>query len=61
MRCTLIVIKREGFSQITDLANYLNSNLRIVHCSVVEPWVYDRFLQKLDNDELKAIMADFAR
>lgn len=64
MVCAFIVMKCEGFSQITDLADYLNNNRLIAHyCGfdIIKPlpsyWTYDRFLKKLDNGELKEIMA----
>jgi hypothetical protein len=64
MVCAFIVMKCEGFSQITDLMDYLDSNRLIAHyCgfNIMEPlpsyWTYDRFLKKLDNVELKEIMA----
>lgn len=57
-------MKCEGFSQITDLADYLDNNRIIAHyCGfdIMKPlpsyWTYDRFLKKLDNGELKEIMA----
>lgn len=57
-------MKCEGFSQITDLADYLDNNRLIAHyCGfdITKPlpsyWTYDRFLKKLDNGELKKIMA----
>ena len=65
MVCAFIVMKCEGFSQITDLANYLDNNRLIAHyCGfdIMKPlpsyWTYDRFLKKLDNGELKEIMAE---
>ncbi len=64
MVCALIVMKCEGFSQITDLADYLDNNRLIAHyCGfdITRPlpsyWTYGRFLKKLDNGELKEIMA----
>ena len=64
MVCAFIVMKCEGFSQITDLVDYLDNNRLIAHyCgfNIMEPlpsyWTYDRFLKKLDNVELKEIMA----
>ena len=64
MVCAFIVMKCEGFSQITDLADYLDNNRLIAHyCgfNIMKPlpsyWTYDRFLKKLDNGELKKIMA----
>lgn len=64
MVCAFIVMKCEGFSQITDLADYLDNNRLIAHyCgfNIMKPlpsyWTYDRFLKKLDNGELKEIMA----
>ena len=57
-------MKCEGFSQITDLVDYLNNNLLIAYyCGfdIMKPlpsyWTYDRFLKKLDNGVLKGIMA----
>lgn len=57
-------MKCEGFSRITDLADYLDNNRLIAHyCgfNIMKPmpsyWTYDRFLKKLDNGELKKIMA----
>ena len=68
MVCAFIVMKCEGFSQITDLMDYLDNNRLIAHyCgfNIMEPlpsyWTYDRFLRHLDNDELKAIMAGLVR
>ena len=64
MVCAFIVMKCEGFSQITDLADYLDNNRLIAHyCgfNIMKPlpsyWTYDRFLKKLDNGKLKSIMA----
>lgn len=61
-------MKCEGFSQITDLADYLDNNRIIAHyCGfdIMKPlpsyWTYDRFLKKLDNGELKEIMAQQVR
>ena len=57
-------MKCEGFSQITDLADYLDNNRIIAHyCgfNIMKPlpsyWTYDRFLKKMDNAALKEIMA----
>lgn len=62
--CAFIVMKCEGFSQISDLADYLENNRLIAHyCGfdIMKPlpsyWTYDRFLRQLDNDELKKLMA----
>ena len=64
MVCAFIVMKCEGFSQITDLVDYLDNNRLIAHyCGfdITKPlpsyWTYDRFLKKLDNWKLKEIMA----
>ena len=64
MVCAFIVMKCEGFSQITDLADYLDNNRIIAHyCGfdIMKPlpsyWTYDRFLKKMDNAALKEIMA----
>ena len=60
MVCAFIVMKCEGFSQITDLMDYLDNNRLIAHyCgfNIMEPlpsyWTYDRFLRQLDNGALK--------
>ena len=57
-------MKCEGFSQITDLMDYLDNNRLIAHyCgfNIMRPlpsyWMYDRFLKKMDNVALKEIMA----
>lgn len=53
MVCAFIVMKCEGFAQITDLVDYLDNNLLIAHyCgfNIMKPlpsyWTYDRFLKK---------------
>ena len=53
MVCAFIVMKCEGFAQITDLADYLDNNRLIAHyCgfNIMKPlpsyWTYDRFLKK---------------
>ena len=53
MVCAFIVMKCEGFTQITDLMDYLDNNRLIAHyCgfNIMEPlpsyWTYDRFLKK---------------
>ena len=68
MVCAFIVMKCEGFSQITDLVDYLDNNRLIAHyCgfNIMEPlpsyWTYDRFLRQLNNGALKSIMADLVR
>ena len=65
MVCAFIVMKCEGFSQITDLMDYLDNNRLIAHyCgfNIMEPlpsyWTYDRCLRQLDNTGLKSVMAD---
>ena len=57
-------MKCEGFSQITDLTDYLDNNRLIAHyCgfdimkSLPSYWTYDRFLKQLKNGESKSIMA----
>ena len=62
--CAFIVMKCEGFAQITDLMDYLDNNRLIAHyCgfNIMKPlpsyWTYDRFLKKMDNAALKEIMA----
>ena len=64
MVCAFIVMKCEGFSGITDLADYLDNNRLIAHyCGFEEYetfaiyWTYDRFLKKLNNGALKEIMS----
>lgn len=61
--CSFIVMKCEGFSQITDLLDFLQNNLIIAHyCGfdIMKPlpsyWTFDRFLRNLDNQILKEIM-----
>ena len=68
MVCAFIVMKFEGFSQITDLADYLDNNRLIAHyCgfnimkSLPSYWTYDRFLKRLDNSDLKEIMAQHVK
>ena len=64
MLCAFIVMKCEGFTQITDLADYLNNNRLIAYyCgfNIMEPlpsyWTYDRFLKNLDHTVLEEVMA----
>ena len=64
MVCAFIVMKCEGFSQITDLVDYLDNNRLIAHyCgfNIMEPlpsyWTYDRFLRQLY--ELGVVDASF--
>lgn len=61
--CAFIVMKCEGFSQITDLLDYLSNNLLIAHyCGfdITRPlpsyWTLGRFLRTLNNDVLKQTM-----
>ena len=68
MVCAFIVTKCEGFSQITDLMDYLDNNRLIAHyCgfNIMEPlpsyWAYDRCLRQLDNPRLKSVMVDLVR
>lgn len=63
MIAAFIVMKCEGFSQITDLADYLDNNRLIAHyCGfditreLPSYWTYDRFIRNIDNDLLKQIM-----
>lgn len=58
-----MVMKCEGFSQITDLVDYLNNNLIIAHfCgfNIFKPlpsyWTFERFIKNLDNNILKSLM-----
>ena len=68
MVCTFIAMKCEGFTQITDLMDYLDNNRIIAHyCgfNIMEPlpsyWTYDRCLRQLNNGALKSIMANLVR
>ena len=68
MVCAFIVMKCEGFSQITDLADYLENNLIIAHfCgfnimkSLPSYWTYDRFLRRIENGDLKEVMAGLVK
>jgi hypothetical protein len=61
--CAFIVMKCEGFSQITDLLDYLNNNLIIAYyCGfdITKPlpsyWVFERFIKNFDNNDLKQLM-----
>jgi hypothetical protein len=61
--CAFVVMKLERFSQITDLVDFLNSNLLIAYyCGfdITKPlpsyWTFDRFIRNLDNQILKDIM-----
>jgi IS5 family transposase len=63
MLCAFIVMKCEGFSQITDLVDYLENNRLIAHyCGfditreLPSYWTFVRFLKKLDNGLLKQVM-----
>lgn len=53
-------MKCGGFSQISDLADYLENDRLIAHycgLDIMKPlpsyWTYDRFLRNLNNDPLK--------
>jgi transposase len=61
--CAFIVMKCEGFSQITDLVDYLTNNLLIAYyCgfditqSLPEYSTFSRFIRNLDNQILKDVM-----
>ncbi len=61
--CAFIVMKCEGFSQISDLHDYLSNNLIIAHyCGfdilkkLPSYWTFDRFIRNLENRILKDIM-----
>ena len=63
-----IVSACEGFGYVSDLRDYLNNNRLIAYyCGfdITKPlpsyWTFDRFLKKLDNRELKTVMASFVR
>ena len=68
MLCAFIVMKCEGFSQITDLVDYLENNRLIAYyCGfdIMKPlpsyWTCDRFLKKLEHSELQEIMGSLVR
>jgi len=61
--CAFIAMKCEGFSQITDLVDFLNNNLLIAfYCGfdITKPlpsyWTFDRFIRNIDNQILKDVM-----
>lgn len=61
--CAFIVMKCEGFSQITDLVDYLDNNRLIAHyCGfditkeLPSYWTYDRFIRNIDNELLQDVM-----
>ncbi len=61
--CAFIVMKCEGFSQITDLVDYLDNNRLIAYyCGfdirkdLPSYWTYDRFIKNIDNNILKKVM-----
>jgi hypothetical protein len=61
--CAFVVMKCEGFAQISDLCDYLENNKLIAHyCGfdITKPlpsyWTYVRFLKNLDNELLKQVM-----
>ena len=61
--CSFVVMKCEGFSQITDLRDYLTNNLLIAHyCGfdIMKPlpsyWTIERFIRNIDNQVFKAVM-----
>lgn len=63
MLCAFIVMKCEGFSQISDLVDFLNCNLLIAfYCGfdITKPlpsyWTFDRFIRKLNHRALQDIM-----
>lgn len=68
MLCAFIVMKCKDFSQITDLLDFLQCNLLIVYyCGfditrlLPSYWTFSRFLRKIQNGDLKKIMADQVR
>ncbi len=61
--CAFIVMKCEGFSQITDLVDYLNNNLIIAHyCGfdISKPLPsytkFERFIKNINHDILSTLM-----
>ena len=68
MLCAFLVMKCEGFPQISDLVDYLENNRLIAYyCgfNIMKPlpsyWTYARFLRQVNNSELKEIMAALVR
>lgn len=63
MICAFIVMKCEGFSQISDLHDYLSNNLIIAHyCgfditkALPSYAKFTRFIREFDNDVLQSVM-----
>lgn len=63
MICAFIVMKCEGFSQISDLHDYLSNNLIIAHycgfdiTKVLPSYAkFTRFIREFDNDLLQSVM-----
>ena len=63
--CAFIVMKCEGFSQISDLVDFLHCNLLIAYyCGfdITKPlpsyWTFDRFIRRLDHRVLQDIMGN---
>ena len=63
MICAFIVMKCEGFSQISDLHNYLSSNLIIAHYfgfdisrELPSYAKFTRFIREFDNDMLQQVL-----
>ena len=63
MICAFIVMKCEGFSQISDLHDYLSNNLLIAHyCGfditrdLPSYSKFTRFIRELDNNLLQSVM-----
>ena len=63
MICAFIVMKCEGFSQISDLHDYLSNNLIIAHyCGfditkeLPSYAKFTRFIREFDNDVLQSVM-----
>ena len=63
MICAFIVMKCEGFSQISDLHDYLSNNLIIAHycCFDITKKLpscakFNRFIREVDNGMLQTVM-----
>lgn len=63
MICSFIIMKCEGFCQITDLVDFLNNNLIIAHYAgfdITKPlpsyWSFERFIKNFDISIFKDIM-----
>jgi hypothetical protein len=61
--CSFVIMKCEGFTQITDLVDYLKNNLLIAHyCGfnimrqLPSYWTFERYIRNIDNQICKDVM-----